>query len=208
MISVKLQEKTKETQSICFREQLSLHRKYTVYKRAFLSASKWKMLSNIPFFPFLNGCLFRVPFMHSLRKASQINKRCYMSSIYKQTPSRNLNCSVICFPLLHSSRQTADSQPSFAFSRRDWTKKSQGPNCSKDLLQILQGQRTSKPVTFALKLRRVTMNTKSMPEGWERMTTEERHIFLQPLERFWKEEKGDLNYEEYLWRERTELVFH
>lgn len=109
MISVKLQEKTKETQSICFREQLSLHRKYTVYKRAFLSASKWKMLSNIPFSPFLNGCLFRVPFMHSLRKASQINKRCYMSSIYKQTPSRNLNCSVICFPLLHSSRQTAVS---------------------------------------------------------------------------------------------------
>lgn len=35
-----------------------------------------------------------------------------MGSIYKQAPNRNLNISVVCFPLLHCSWQTADNRQS------------------------------------------------------------------------------------------------
>jgi hypothetical protein len=53
---------------------------------------------------------FKFLFMHSLSKVSQINKRHCMSSIYKQAPSRNFSCSVVCFPFLHCSWLT-QSQP-------------------------------------------------------------------------------------------------
>lgn len=107
--------------------------------------------------------------MHSLRKASQINKRPWMGSIYKQAPSRNLNCSVVCFPLLHCLG-TADRQPGYAFSRRDQTKKSLGPNCSKDL-QILQGQWIFKTRDFRLKMKKGQAEDKTGGwRVWERMT--------------------------------------
>lgn len=96
-----VKDNKKESQWPCLREQLYLCRIPTLFKWAFLPASKLKtLLSNLAFETFLNGYFFKLLFMYSLRKASQINNRYCLGSVYKQAPSRNLNCSLfvcLCF---------------------------------------------------------------------------------------------------------------
>lgn len=116
-----------------------------------------------PFFSFPKW-LFQVPF-YTFPKKSLTNKQKTLNGLHLQTSSsRNLNCSVVSFPLLHCSRQTAVSQPLYAFSRRDSTKKSLSPTAQK-IYKYLRTSEFSKTVTFALKLRRGRMNTKLVAKG-------------------------------------------
>lgn len=143
-------------------------------------------LSNIPSPPSLNSYLFHIFFMHSLRKASQINKRPWMGSIYKQAPSKSLNCSV-CFPLLHcfaDSRQSAQ----LCLQQKKPNKEILGPKPFNRSSANTSGPVNFQNLWFWLKMKKGQDEQKT--DGWrvwERMTvTEERWL----PERFWNGGKG------------------
>lgn len=155
-----VRDNKKESQRACLREQLYLCRIFTLFKWAFLPASKLKMLlSNTAFETFLNGYFFKLLFMYSLRKASQINNRYCLGSIYKQAPSRNLNCSLfvcLCFtaPGRHQTISLVLPWAEETEQRNPWA------HTVQEICKYFGASEFSKPVTFVLKLRRARMNTK------------------------------------------------
>lgn len=87
-----------------------------------------------------------------------------MGSLYKPASSRNLNCSVVCFLLLHCSRQTAVSQPPMPSAEETEQRNLWVQNAQK-ICKYFRASEFSKPVSFALKLQRARMNTKLVAGG-------------------------------------------
>ena len=109
---------------------------------------------------------FQFLFMHSLRKAAQINKRPCLGSVYKQAPSRNLNGSVVCFPLLRCWGRPQTVGP--ALPSVEETEQRNPRTQTVQMIFCKYFSEFSKPVTFALKLRRAKTNSKMAAEGlWE-----------------------------------------
>lgn len=128
-----------------------------------------------------------------------------MSSIYKQAPSRNFSCSVVCFPLLHCSWLT-QSQPASPLPSAEETEQRnpRTQTVQKIFCTYFQSPGIFKSCAFGfLKLRRAGMNTKLGTVGlrendsdWEQASSREAL----------KCREEDLHRKEHLLKEKSDLV--
>ena len=129
-----------------------------------------------------------------------------MSSIYKQAPSRNFSCSVVCFPLLHCSWLTQSQPASPALpSAEELNKEIPGPKLFKRFSACTSGPVNFQKLCFRLlKLRRAGMNTKLDTVG------------LRENDSDWREKASsrdalkcgeeDFHHKEHLLKEKSDLV--
>lgn len=133
---------------------------------------------------------FKLLFMHSLSKASHINKRHCMGSIYKQSPSRNLSCSVVCFPLLPCSWPTDHRPPASpaCLQQKRVNKEIPGPKLFKRFPANTSGPVNFQNLGFGFKIKKgLDAHHAGCCRAGKECQWLERYSL--PLERFWNGEE-------------------